>query len=144
MTDIIIQFVTLGISIASIIVAITVFVVTYYKMKKSEQIKMVHDIQESYFKAFDKFRESHQRFIESQTGNNNRENASIDFIGLCNILEWYAFLRAQKQIDCKFDDMFDNYFRGARGMHLKHYQNISLDGHRYFGIKWQNLEQERS
>ena len=146
MADIIIQFATLCISIASIIVAITVFVVTYYKMKKSEKIKMVHDIQESYFKAFEKFRESQQRFLESQTGNNNRENTLIDFFGLCNILEWYLFLRAQKQIDSQFDEMIDTYIRGARVAeeHLSAFQNISQNDYRYLRTRLNDLGQQNT
>jgi hypothetical protein len=140
MTDMIIQIATLILSITSIIIAITVFVVTYFKMKKSEQIRMVHDIQESYFKAFNPFRESHQRFMESQTGNNNRENALMDFFGLCNILEWYLFLRAKNQINSQFDEVINTYIDGATiaERDLRAFQNISPNDYRYLRARLQN------
>jgi len=129
--DVIKQNITLIISFSSIILATITFVVTQSRMKKSEQIKIVHDIQDSYFKAFDKYSESFSKDLKSE---------SIDYLNLLSILDWYSFLRSKNQINKEFDTIFDTYFRAAHIPYNKFKDDIKPEDYIHLKIKWKKLK----
>lgn len=96
----IVPLVVSGITLAY---TVNTFHKTIPKMKKSEQIKMVHDIQTMYLNAFDKY-------VKSIKDNDERKFKVICYTSLLNALEWYMFLKDSGQLDNIFDNHFETYF----------------------------------
>ncbi|ALI37216.1 hypothetical protein NMY3_03029 [Candidatus Nitrosocosmicus oleophilus] len=101
--QILILFIPLIISGITLAYTVNTFYKTIPRMKKSEQIKMVHDIQTMYLSAFDKY-------VKSIKDNDEHRYIVICYTSLLNALEWYMFLKDTGQLEDVFDNHFETYF----------------------------------
>src|SRR5687768_6824140 len=90
--QILILIIPLVISGITLAYTINTFHKTIPKMKKSEQIKMVHDIQTMYLSAFNKY-------VKSIKDKDEYRFEVICYTSLLDALEWYMFLKDTGQLD---------------------------------------------
>ncbi len=120
----------LPIIISSVTLAITAItlIVGHYKLKQSEQVKMVHDIQLTYNSALDKFKESVKKY---QSDSSKIDDLFYDYLDIVMPLQWYLFLRKKKQMGKLFDNQFQTYFKAIYIPYIVGYKSKMKEGKGY-------------
>jgi hypothetical protein len=119
-----------NIAIIGVIIAAFTFWKTFGKMKKSEQIKLTHDIQLMYSNA-------QKEYIKTIDPNLEVDEMiqKVAYMEVLNVLEWASFLIRKNQIDRELQQYFLPLILQALQYCKKHYPALLDNKEEYSEIK---------
>jgi hypothetical protein len=129
------QIPTAIIALGALILSGFTFVRTRMKMNKSEQIKMVHEIQMMYLDLFDRYKNTIKEFNHEESN----QYVVTSYIGLFDPLEWYAYLREKNQVSEEFDMIFNTYFKAVHLRFENNKQHLKPDSYPRVKSYWRKL-----
>lgn len=131
--NIIITLIPIAISVFALGITIITYFKTIPKMKKAEQIKMVHDIQIMYLSAFEKYAKVIKEKDEYQF-------QFICYTSLLDALEWYIFLKNDNQLSDVFDQHFKTYFKAVYDIYYKYKDSIMERDYKGVKNQWRKMD----